>query len=257
MSYETLIVSFRNSVCTMRMNRPEANNAINARMIEEIGAVLAECESATRTPPVTIVVLEGLPEVFCSGGDFGAISASGADAEPADPEPLYDLWMRMATGPFVTISVVRGRVNAGGVGFVAASDIVLADRSASFGLSELLFGLFPACVLPFLVRRIGLQKAHYLTLMTSPIGAQEALDAGLADALDDSADTLLRKHLLRLQRLGKPAIARYKRYVAGMAGELERCKPGALATNREMFGDPQIRRNISRYVAESKFPWEV
>lgn len=256
MSYQTIDVKFHNSVCTVRINRPQANNAINALMIEELREVVALCENAARTPAVTIFVLEGLPEVFCSGGDFEAISVAGIAAEAADPEPLYDLWMRMASGPFITISVVRGRVNAGGVGLVAASDIVLADKSASFGLSELLFGLFPACVLPFLVRRVGLQKAHYLTLMTSAVGAQEALDAGLVDALDDSVEALLRKHLLRLQRLSKPAIARYKAYAAQMAGELERCKPAALEANRTMFGDPEIRRNISRYVSESKFPWE-
>lgn len=254
MAYETLDVSIRDGVCTARINRPDANNAINARLIEEIGAVVALCDSVDHAPPVTILVLEGLPDVFCSGGDFTALADS---AEPADPEPLYDLWCRLATGSFITISVVRGRVNAGGIGFVCASDVVLADPSAAFSLSELLFGLFPACVLPFLVRRVGMQKAHYLTLMTRSFGAQEALDYGLVDALDDSLELLLRRHLQRLQRLGKPAITRYKRYLAGMSGELDRCKPGALAANREMFSDPENRRNIIRYVTESKFPWET
>ncbi len=66
-----------------------------------------------------------------------------------NPERLYDLWLRLATGPFITISHVRGRVNAGGIGFVATSDIVLAERSAQFSLSELLFGVFPARYFPF------------------------------------------------------------------------------------------------------------
>jgi len=62
------------------------------------------------------------------------------------------LWLRLATVRTVTISHVRGKANAGGIGFVAASDIVLADETAQFSLSELLFGLYPACVLPFLIR---------------------------------------------------------------------------------------------------------
>jgi polyketide biosynthesis enoyl-CoA hydratase PksH len=156
----------------------------------------------------------------------------------------------------VVVSVARGRVNAGGIGFLCASDIVLADRSITCGLSELLFGLFPAMVLPFLIRRVGLQKANYLTLMTRPIGVDEALSNGLVDAVEDDAQALLRKHLLRLRRLSKPAIARYKSYLAQLTGEPERSREAALAANRDLFRNPEIQRNIHRYVTEAKFPWE-
>lgn len=250
MDYTTLAASFDKGLCRVRLDRPAARNAINTRMIAELDAVLARCEAGE----AGILVLEGAPTVFCSGGDFEATVAA---QEVADPEPLYRLWQRMATGPFVSIALVRGRVNAGGVGFVAAVDIVLADRSASFSLSELLFGIFPACVLPFLVRRVGLQKAHYMTLMTRPFLAEEAFASGLVDALDDDAEALLRKHLLRLQRLSPVAIGRYKAYLADLAGrQLADAKPAALAANRAIFAEPEVRHNISRYVGEGKFPWE-
>jgi polyketide biosynthesis enoyl-CoA hydratase PksH len=253
MSYETIQVTIRNGVCTIRIDRPQANNAINTRLVEEFTAALAECDSATLTPPVSILVIEGSPTVFCSGGDFESIAAA---SEPADPAPLYDLWLRLTAGPYITVSVVRGRVNAGGLGFVAASDIVLADRTAAFSLSELLFGLFPACVLPFLIRRVGGQKAHYLTLMTRSFGAEDALAWGLVDALDDDVESLLRKHLLRLGRLAPPAIARYKRYRAELDASLKTSRGIALAANCQLFSQPEIQRNIRRYISESKFPWE-
>ena len=200
------------------------------------------------------MVLEGSPEVFCAGGDFEGVAGDGP---PDDPAPLYGLWQRLATGPFVSVAVVRGRANAGGVGFVAACDLVLADASARFSLSELLFGLYPACVLPFLIRRVGRQKAHVMTLTTQPIGAQEALAAGLVDALDNAAEDLLRRHLMRLRRLSRPALARYKAYMAEIDGDrLAARKPAALAANREMFADATVRRDIRRYVTEMKFPWE-
>ena len=251
--FETLDIESRDGVCTVRMQRPGANNAIDSRLVQEFASVVAQCENASH-PPVTILVLAGSPTVFCSGGDFEAIAGS---VEPADPAPLYDLWLRLATGPFVTVSLVRGRVNAGGMGFVAASDIVLTDRSAAFSLSELLFELFPACVLPFLIRKVGSQRAHYLTLMTRSFGAEEALAWGLVDAVEDDVEALLRKHLVRLRRLSKPAIARYKRYFADLTTTtLERSEEAALAANRDMFGRPEVQRNIRRYVTESKFPWE-
>lgn len=250
MSDETVAVDCRDGVCTVQLNRPEAGNAINARLVGELGRVVAQCEAPDGP---SVLVLTGSAEIFCAGGDFQAVAATDA---PEDPEPLYDLWLRLATGPFISLAVVRGRVNAGGVGLVAACDIVLADSTASFGLSEMLFGLFPACVLPFLIRRVGVQKAHYLTLTTQPVGVAQALAWGLVDAAEDPVEELLRRHLLRLRRLGKPAIGRYKRYMAETAGPLAACKPAALTANRTLFGDPQIRADIRRYVTEMKFPWE-
>lgn len=251
--YDTLLVEIQGPLCTARIHRPHANNAINRRLIEDFGAVLEVCNDLEQNPPITTLVIEGLPDVFCSGGDLDALSA--APEAPA-PEPLYDLWTRMATGPLLIVSVVRGRVNAGGLGFLGASDIVLADRTAAFSLSELLFGLFPALVFPFLIRRIGRQKAHYLTLMTRPIGAEEALTTGLIDAIDDDAGDLLRRHLLRLKRLQKTAIGRYKSYLAGIDSSLGDVRSLALSANREFFADAEVQSNIRRYVNESKFPWE-
>ncbi len=166
------------------------------------------------------------------------------------------MWLRLATGPYVTISHVRGKANAGGVGFVAASDIVLADESAQFSLSELLFGLYPACVLPFLIRRIGFQKAHYLTLMTQPISARQACEWGLVDAFEPTSELLLRRHLQRLRRLSKGAIRQYKSYMRSISLPLQDVKAPAVAANREMFADADNLRAITRYIDEGLFPWE-
>jgi polyketide biosynthesis enoyl-CoA hydratase PksH len=260
MSYQTIRVRFRDPICFLQFDRPEANNTINDRLIAECHDVLAGCEARPAgAAPITVVVLEASPEVFCFGADFQDVHAHLAAGTTGDqgPESLYDLWLKLATGPFVTVAHVRGKVNAGGMGFVAASDIVLADHTAQFSLSELLFGLFPACVLPFLIRRIGFQRAHYLTLMTKPIAVQEAQAWGLVDAYDADSASLLRKHLLRLRHLSKPSIARYKHYMHGLAESLRHVKARALAANREIFLDPDNLRGIVRFVEQGKFPWEA
>ncbi|MEP1575570.1 enoyl-CoA hydratase/isomerase [Roseibium album] len=255
MAYDTLTVTFQQNICRICLNRPEAGNAINARMVEEMSEVLTRCteEQGPASEPVTVVVLEGQGDVFCAGGDFEAISNTGS---AGDPEPLYDVWSKLSRGPYVSICLVRGRVNAGGVGFVAASDVVIADKSASFALSELLFGLFPACVLPFLISRVGRQAAHYMTLMTKPVDAQKAREVGLVDVLTDNTEAALRQHLVRLSHLQKPAIARYKTYLAACGGNPEEDKAAALVANRDMFSDPGVLAGIRRYVSELKFPWE-
>lgn len=253
MTYETITVKFQDATCFLQIDRPEANNTIDSRLVAECHDVLSACEDSA-----TVIVLSGSPDVFCAGADFKAIASSTHDdrEQDASPGPLYDLWLRLATGPYVTISHVRGKANAGGVGFVAASDIVLAEESAQFSLSELLFGLYPACVLPFLIRRVGFQKAHYLTLMTQPMSARDACACGLVDACDPLGDALLRRHLQRLRRLSKVAIRRYKTYMSGLGMPLAQLKAPAVAGNRDVFSDPANLRAITRYVEQGLFPWE-
>ena len=240
-------------ICWLQFHRPEAKNTINDQLVEECRQVVEACHQQAK-----VIVLEGLPEVFCFGADFGSMAeqvASGA-ASASGPEPMYDLWMELATGPFVTVAHVRGQANAGGIGFVAACDLVLADGTAKFSLSELLFGLMPACVLPFLIRRMGFQKAHALTLMTKPIAAEEAYRVGLVDSFAENSESLLRQHLLRFRRLNKTAIQRYKRYMNQLDGSLQTAKPKALAANLEVFTDKDNLTKIARYVETGQFPWE-
>lgn len=243
MNYQTIQVRVEQPVCFLKLYRPKANNTINRTMVDECLHALATCDDS-----IHIIVLEGLPDVFCFGADF--------QDNTTEPEALYDLWGQLARGPFVSIAHVRGKVNAGGVGFVAACDIVLADNSAEFSLSELLFGLFPACVLPFLIRRIGFQKAHYLTLTTKPVAHQQALDWGLVDACEENSEALLRKHLLRLRHLSKTGIQRYKTYINSLDSVLTQSRAVAIAANRELFSDPANLEKIIRYDRTGLFPWE-
>ena len=253
-NYETIQVRFDEDICFIQIHRPEANNTINDRLIEEFTKALNLCEES-----VKIVVLEGLPEVFCFGADFKGIQKKLEDAEQhqeQNPEPLYNLWLQLTSGPYITIAHVRGKANAGGVGFVAACDVVLCEEKAVFSLSELLFGLMPACVLPFLIRRMGFSKANYMTLMTQPVSAKQAQDWGLVDAYEENSENLLRKHLLRFRRFTKTGISRYKRYMNTLDDVLVTSRPKALEANIEVFSDPNNLEKVARYVKTGQFPWE-
>lgn len=248
-NYRTIRVRFEDEICYLQLNRPEAQNTINPLMIAECNEVLGVCRQSAK-----IVVLEGLPEVFCFGADFEAVARDPSNA--VDQESLYRLWHQLSTAPFVSIAHVQGKVNAGGVGFVAASDIVICDERVPFSLSELLFGLIPACVLPFLIKRIGASKAHYMTLMTQPISAQQAFSWGLVDAMGVDTENLLRKHLLRLRRLNKTAITRHKKFMHQLDPSIDSAAGDAIRMSQEVFADEDNRRKISRYVDTGKFPWE-
>lgn len=254
MSYKTLQVRFEDTVCFVQIFRPDAKNTINATLLAELNDVLMSCEK-----DMNVVVLEGLPEVFCFGADFRSIQDSLDDnaVTTQNPELLYDVFSRLSGSSFVSIAHVRGQTNAGGVGFVAACDIVLSDETATFSLSELLFGLYPACVLPFLARRIGYQKAHYMTLMTRPVTVQKAESWGLVDVCDSNSEGLLRRHILPLKRLSKTGIREYKQYMSELHGPIVQSKALAVTANDKMFSDETNLAKISRFVKTGQYPWEA
>lgn len=254
-SHETINVRVDGAAHYIGIERPEAGNAINQQLIDEFTEAVEAAESRA-----SVVIIEGSSDVFCSGADFKELNDRiGRYETPAeqDPGPLYDLWHRLAVGPFVSIAHVRGRANAGGIGFVSACDIALAEQDAAFSLSELLFGVMPACVLPFLARRLGFARANYLTLTTQPVHAEQAAAWGLVDACDQDSNRLLRRHMLRLRHLEKDAIARYKRYASELNDSLATARETALRGNREVFEDPENLRKIARYIQTGEFPWEA
>lgn len=252
--HDTVRVRLDGEVCTLQIHRPEANNTINARLLAECAAVLRACETAAK-----VVVLEGLPEVFCFGADFASVRDARLAGESPErsAEALYALWLQLKRGPFVTVAHVRGKANAGGVGFAAACDLVLCDEQATFSLSELLFGLLPACVLPFLVERVGPTRAQAMTLLTQPVAARQALAWGLADACAEDSANLLRLHLLRLRMLPKDGIVRQKRYLAALDGRLDAARAAAVACNAEVFSDQANLARINGFLATGLLPWQA
>lgn len=251
-AFETIQVETDDGICRIRIHRPMANNTINRLLINECLRVLSQCEAWAK-----IVVIEGSAEVFCFGADFQELLKTPADEhQKIEAEQLYRIWQKLADGPYVSIAHVRGKVNAGGMGFVAACDIVISEENAVFSLSELLFGIIPACVVPFLVRRIGFARAQYMTLMTQPVTCRQAHAWGLVDACDGNSENLLRKHLLRLRRLSKAGICRYKHFMRPFNPIHRSFRHHAVETNHQVFTDPDIRDKIAAFVRAGIPPWE-
>lgn len=250
--YSTIRVRFQDGVCFIQIYRPDDRNTINYCLINEISDVLDLCDNE-----IKIVVLEGLPDVFCLGADFNNINkTTNGENTVMDPSPLYDLWLKLATGPYVSVAHIEGKVNAGGVGFVAACDIVICGEDVVFSLSELLFGLMPACVLPFLIRRIGCTRSNYMTLMTTPVSALQAHQWGLVDIVGENSRSLLRMHLLRLNRSDKTGVLRYKKYMNDLDDFLFGAKEIAIKANMEVFSDLNNKQKIEKFILTGKFPWE-
>jgi polyketide biosynthesis enoyl-CoA hydratase PksH len=246
-TYSTIALAVRDNVGYIQMARDQARNSLDACMIEEL------IHAVTHLPEsCAVVVIRGGPQYFCFGADFAAVAATG----DRQTDAIFDLLQCLHEAPLVVVCAVQGRVNAGGVGLVAAADVVIAEPVSTFSLSELLFGLIPACIYPFLVQRIGLAKARYLGLSTAPITAAQAQACGLVDEVVDNIESGLRRYLNRLRLLSPQAVGTFKRFHEEYSGQIGARRTFVMEANRRNFANPAVIESISRYQSTGKFPWE-
>ena len=244
------------------LGRPEAHHALDAGMLRDLHAALDE---ADRSPRGTMLGLRADGAHFCAGMDLVAAVGTGS-AVPAGgaPHPYWALLERLASMDRVSVALVDGKAIGGGVGLAAACDIVLATPNARFRLTEILFGLMPAMVLPFLARRTGLARAFRLALTADELDPRAALDCGLADLLatpstgdagGDDRDALVRGLRQRLRRLDRRAVAALKAY-RNEVSPLSSLGPLAANALGKRLDDPSVQANLRRFTEEGVLPWQ-
>lgn len=253
-TYDTIELKEQRGVLSIRFNRSEANNSINSILIKEILEVLIDAE---QNRSIKVVVLEGNKEVFCTGMDFNAVGKGGSDALiDDDPNGYYNMLKYISSCSKIVIAKVNGKVNAGGIGIVAACDVVIAGEQATFGLSEALFGLLPACVMPYLIKRIGVQKAQWMALMTQGINVKRAYEIGLVDEISNNTEDALRRSLLRLVRLETSTVLDLKDYMSKLWIISNQTQQLAVGKITSLMQSEKVQRNIKNFIENNKFPWD-
>ena len=184
---DDLLLARHQSALFVTINRPQVKNAINAGVMT---GLMKLCDWLGENNDIRMVVLRGAGGVFCAGGDikeFGAMLAAPVPEEgEVDPVAVSnrvfgDVLLKLDAIPQVLVSVVEGAAFGGANGLIGVSDVAIGETHARFSLSETTWGVPPAQIGPFLVRRIGVYNARRLALTGSHFGAQEACRVGLID----------------------------------------------------------------------------
>ena len=174
-----LTMSVQAGVQTITLSRPDVRNAFNDEVIAELkNAFLAVAHNSE----VRCVVLAAEGPAFCAGADLNWMRrmADYTHAENlADAGELAAMLSAIYSCPKPTIARVQGDVVAGGVGLIAACDMVVSVDTAHFCLSEVKLGLIPATISPYVVRAMGARAAHRYFLTAERFDANEAHRIGL------------------------------------------------------------------------------
>jgi enoyl-CoA hydratase len=175
-----LLAERRGPVLVLRLNRPEARNALTPTLIRSLGAALlaAEADAEARA-----IVLTGTGDrAFCAGMDLRAFA--GGEFAPGEG-PELEAFQRFIRGEIAlpVVGAANGTAVAGGLELLLACDLIVVAEGARLGLPEVKRGLFAAGGGTFLGSRIPLGVALELALTGDAIDAARAAELGLANAV--------------------------------------------------------------------------
>ena len=150
-----LQVDVSRGVATLTLDSPANRNALSRAMRSQLRTALTE---ALADDAVRVVVLDHTGRVFCSGMDLS--EAAGGGAQDQGVREFPDLLEAIWSSPKPVVAVVRGPARAGGVGLLAACDVVVAGASATFAFSEVRLGIVPAVISAVVLPRMLPHTAH-------------------------------------------------------------------------------------------------
>ncbi len=165
----------QDATALVRINRPQARNALNQAVREQLAD---HFERLVADPDVRVIVLTGDERAFAAGADLTEMVE--ADAIDMVLRATHLLWKSIADCPKPIIAAVNGYALGGGCELAMHCDVIVAGEGAQFGQPEIRVGIMPgAGGTQRLTRAVGKFQAMKMVLTGKPIGAQEALRAGL------------------------------------------------------------------------------
>ncbi|WP_419175355.1 enoyl-CoA hydratase-related protein [Desulfosediminicola sp.] len=258
----TDIISKRDGrgVATLTLNRPGKHNAFDDELLS---ALLTELRACRDDEQVRVIVLAAAGKSFCAGADLNwmkRMAGYSAEENYRDARAMAWFYQELSTIAKPTIARVQGATFGGGLGLLAACDIVVAAEDAVFGLTEVKIGLIPAVISPYIRKAIGHRQALRYSITGERFGAEEALRLGLVhkvvagSELDHAVEMLCRE----LLENGPAAMAAVKSLLYG-ANEDDLQKEGQFTSGciAEVRVSPEGREGVAAFLEKKKASWRM
>jgi len=240
-------------VAHLLLDSQHNRNALSAQLRTELYHSLRDF-SVDAT--VRSIVLGHTGSVFCSGADLKeARSGPPAPGTPTLPQILVEIWR----SPKPVVAALSGVARAGGLGLVAACDVVIASSAISFACTEVRIGVVPAVISAVLLSRMSPAAAHRLFLTGLPVTAEWAQQAGLVDVVaepENLADEVQR--FIEAFAMAAPgALAATKRLTRSPAvvARLETELADLEALSAQYFASEEAREGLAAFAQKRSPSW--
>ncbi len=196
--YENILVERVDDVVTLTLNRPERLNVLTRAMIADVTDALVEIGSSDATG----VVIAAAGRIFSAGHDFGEMAGADLVASRSLFHSCSVMMRTLREIPQPVVARVHGLATGAGCQLVAACDLAVASRSASFATPGGKGGLFCTTPLVAVGRLIGRRRALEMGMTGDAIDATTAADWGLVNRVveDETLDESTRELLARATR---------------------------------------------------------
>lgn len=185
-AYETIVVAIDGRVGLIRLNRPQALNAVNAQLVGELAAAIDSLEA---DESIGCIVITGSEKAFAAGADIKEMQAMSV--VKAFKEDFMTKWYRLVDARKPVIAAVAGYALGGGCEIAMLCDIIIAADTAKFGQPEINLGVMPgAGGTQRLIRQVGKAKAMEMCLTGRLMDAVEAERANLIARVVPAASLL-------------------------------------------------------------------
>jgi len=214
-TFNTINFTTGKGIAIIALNRPEIRNAFNEVMIAELTEAFRE---ASTMDDIRVIILKGVGKSFCAGADLNwmrDVSTYSYEQNYAESYRLSECFYAVYSSPKPTIAVVHGAAIGGANGLLAACDIAVCDQETVFSLSEVKIGIVPACISPYVIKRVGEYGARELMLTGRRITGPEAESYKLVNKSlpADQIDNYLDKMIQMLLTSGPAAVTHCKKLI--------------------------------------------
>jgi methylglutaconyl-CoA hydratase len=250
MAVQLVHLDIDRAIATITLDSQHNRNALSRQLLDEVHGALDAAEAAD----ARAIVLTHDGPAFCAGADLKERAAQGSS--PADSGPFVGVLERLMDTPRPTIAGVKGAVRAGGIGLMAACDLVVVYDSTTFALTEVRIGVAPAIISVPILRRVAPSHLAAAMLTGEPFDAPTALSIGLVThATDDVAATVAA--LCDGILAGAPrAVAETKRLLHTVAGTDRSAAFAAMATlSDELFSGPEAAEGMAAFAEKRRPSW--
>ena len=246
---------------TVMLNRPEVHNAFDPEMVEGLTVALNELDGHKS---VRAVVLLGAGPSFCAGADIGHMKKSSKYSPKQNHEAalaMANMLYRLHALKKPTIACIRGAVRGGGCGLVAACDVAIAGRTATFQLSEVKLGIIPAMISPYVIAAIGARMANRFMITGEEFDAAEAYRIGFVHDICEEEDLTAKvgQMLGQLYTSGPQAIAAVKKLIS-LSEHTSITREIVEETSRRIAGiraTPEAQEGLSAFLEKRKTAWST
>jgi len=164
------------SYVTLTLNRPEKGNALSGPLLQ---AFLETLNTLSVEKNCQVLVLTAKGNHFCAGADLAWMQTlTDEKANRDDAQLLADVLQTLYHFPAPTLALAQGAIRGGGMGLLAACNIVIATETASFGFSEVKLGLTPSIISPYVLAAMNKRAVEYYFLTGENFTAADAYRLG-------------------------------------------------------------------------------